>query len=62
MRPGVGKPERLGLAAGVALDGHEARDPATALVGAPHEVARALGGHHDDVDALGRVDEAVSGC
>ena len=57
---GVRQGELLGLAGGVLLDGDQRRHAATLGVGAAHEVAGALGGDHDHVDALGRGDAAVA--
>ena len=59
---GVGQGEVLGLAGGVLVDGDEARHAAALGVGAAHEVAGALGGDHDHVDALGRRRCGRSGC
>ena len=48
----------LGAAGGVLLDGDQRRHAAALGVGAAHEVAGALRGDHDHVDALGRGDAA----
>src|SRR2546425_863398 len=58
-RLGVGEPEALGIAARVLREGEEAGDAAALLVLAAHEVARALGRHHEDVHAGGRDDLPV---
>ena len=51
MRLGVGQRQLQGRAAGVLLDGDQAGHALAVLELAAHQVARALGGDHGDVDA-----------
>ncbi len=54
----IAEPDLERLARGIGIDGHEAGHAAALDELAPHGVAGALGGHHDDVHALFRLDQA----